>query len=442
MHNLRTLNEWLKFIESAHIQDIDMGLERVRNVYNRLALDFSSKCVISVAGTNGKGTTCRFIEQASLLANKRVGVYASPHIEQFNERIRLDGIDVTDANLCAAFAQVYNAANGNRSQNEKPITLTYFEYATLCALYLFAHSDIDICILEVGLGGRLDATNILDANIGIITSIGLDHQSYLGNTTEAIAGEKAGIIKAAQQVVIGYENMHETVKAVLETFSNRALLCGEDFGITHMHAGIIGWIDINGTLQKFSLVKAKIPPQNIMTSIATLKLIAEYFQSPQPLLLPVTTIDSLIEKVGLAGRFETINQAPLIILDVAHNEDSAEYLVTKMQQQDYNNCHIVIGMLKDKNIEGTIARLSLLNAKWYCVDLPTPRGEKSHRLATAVDKYQQKHLQFEKVSSALQQAVDDHRTNDIILIVGSFVLASLCLQELKQIINNKVNNFQ
>jgi dihydrofolate synthase/folylpolyglutamate synthase len=440
-----TLPEWLQYIETSHTQEIDMGLDRVVKVFDRLGLDFSEICVVSVAGTNGKGTTCRFIEQACLHVPFRVGVYASPHLLQFNERIRMCGVDVDDDTLCAAFAQVYEAAQGNASNNgaeleykcranesaaAESISLSYFEYATLCSLVIFVQSDIDICILEVGLGGRLDATNIIDAHIGVITSIGLDHQAYLGNTTEAISAEKAGIIKPAQQVVIGYSNMDESVNEVLKRFSNEALLRDRDFGVLQDKKNSLlaghgtGWINVNGISFTYALQDAKIPPQNIMTALASMHLIARFFNSPNSLLLEHKAIENLIDTVCVPGRFETLNASPHIILDVAHNEDSAKYLLTRMQQKRFAKCHIVIGMLKDKNIEATIDQLSALNAKWYCVDLPSQRGEKADRLQKAVNKHGQEAQQFENVALGLQQAIVHCRTNDIILGVGSFVLAA------------------
>lgn len=457
---MQNLNEWLAYIDSAHSQAIDMGLDRVVKVYRRLSLDFSSTCMVTVAGTNGKGTTCRFIEQACLQVPFRVGVYASPHIEQFNERIRVDGHDADDAMLCAAFAKVQAAASGLATQtlltDNTPshasavavdaISLSYFEYATLAALVIFAESKLDVCVLEVGLGGRLDATNIIDAHIGVITSIGIDHQAYLGNTTEAIAGEKAGIIKPLQSVVIGYTEMQASVAEVLSAFSNTALLCGEAFGLYPRLAGrgalssgcnspvsdCSGWINIDNKRLDIALNNAKIPPQNIMTALATLHLISRYFARAEPLLLTYTTLQALIAKVSVRGRFEVLSESPRIILDVAHNEDSAKYLVQRMQQMHFGHCHLVIGMLKDKNIEATIAHLSVLTPTWYCVDLPTERGEKGERLLTAVHSHQQEGRKFDSAANGLKQAVDAASEDDVILIVGSFILASQCMQVMTQ----------
>lgn len=435
------LSQWLKYIETAHTQTIDMGLARVSEVFDRLSLNFKNTCIITVAGTNGKGTTCRFIEQACLQAGYQVGVYSSPHIENFNERVRLQGHDVGDQHLSDAFARVHHAANS--SEAGVPISLSYFEYATLCSLVVFSEANLDICILEVGLGGRLDATNIIDANIGVITSIGLDHQSYLGDTTELIAAEKAGIIKPAQQVVIGYANVHESVKAILKKNNSTFMVSEKDFGLVasdsvntdprQCRKGLQGWINTSNQQIHFNLAEALIPPQNIMTALGTLQLIAKHFKCEETLVLAKDALVTLIPEVCMPGRLQTVSISPLIMLDVAHNEDSARYLVRRVQQMQYKHCHIVIGMLKDKNIEATIDCLADLNASWYCVDLPTERGEEAQRLAKAVAKHKQTSQSFGNVKLALEQAVHDYDTNDMILVVGSFILASSCMGALNEL---------
>jgi dihydrofolate synthase/folylpolyglutamate synthase len=438
---MRNLSQWLEYIETAHPHTIDMGLARVSEVLSRLSLNFKDTCLITVAGTNGKGTTCRFIEQACIQSDFKVGVYSSPHIEKFNERIRLQGCDVCDQVLTKAFAQVYQAAN--HFDGGEPISLSYFEYATLCSLVVFSDAKVDICLLEVGLGGRLDATNILDADIGVITSIGLDHQNYLGETTELIAAEKAGIIKPSQRVVIGYSDIHESVKAILKTNNSRFLASEIDFGVallepanngnTKCETTNVGWINTASQCLQFNLAEANIPPQNIMTAIATLQLISTYFNCKEPLVLATSELAKLIPSVSMAGRFQTLSYSPHIVLDVAHNEDSARYLVRRVQQMQYNHCHIVIGMLKDKNIEATIDCLAELNASWYCADLPTERGEKAKRLTKAVSKHKQNTQSFDSVKLAVEQAIHHYDTNDMILVVGSFILASSCISTLNEL---------
>jgi len=420
-----------------------MGLARVSIVAKRLGLDFTNICVVTVAGTNGKGTTCRFIEQACLKSGYKVGLYSSPHIENFNERIRLQGLDAADSVLCDAFAQVHHTANHatNDVESSEAISLSYFEYATLCALLIFSEANVDVCLLEVGLGGRLDATNIIDANIGVITSIGLDHQSYLGDTTELIAAEKAGIIKPAQKVVIGYADMHDSVKKILGNLNSKFTARDIDFGICDSSSqngeqgeGLkSGWINILKKKQLIDLTRSCIPAQNIMTAIAALHFIAQHFGRSEPLLLTTTALHKLIPNVSMPGRLQTLCQSPHVVLDVAHNEDSAKYLVHQVKQIKYKKCHIIIGMLEDKNVEATIDCLAALDATWYCTDLPTKRGEKAPRLINAVNHHSQACEAFTNVKLALKQAINQYRTNDMILVVGSFVLAAECMSAINEL---------
>lgn len=412
-----SLAQWLDYIENTHHKNIDMGLTRSRKVFVDLGVDFSQSCVVTVAGTNGKGTTCRFIEQACLAAGLRVGVYASPHIESFNERIRINGDDVGEADICAAFTTIHST--------KADTSLTYFEYATLAAFYLFAQQPLDVVIIEVGLGGRLDATNIVDANIGIITSIGLDHQAYLGNTTELIAAEKAGIVKPHQRVVIGYAPVHESIKDIVEFQKVEVLFKGEHFSDNSIYLSEADTVS-------FDISEAKIPQQNVMTAIAGLRCIAKHLGADEPLLVKQSSLQSLIQTVNMPGRLQVLSDAPSIVLDVAHNEAAAKLLVHNLQLKDFNKCHIVIGMLKDKNIESTINELLALKpATWHCIDLPSDRGEKAQRFADYLQSQGHSSHCYQTFAPALQAAKAAALKNDLILVVGSFVLASQCMHLLQ-----------
>ena len=214
------LSSWLDYISQQHPEVIDMGLERFAQVQNALDLKQPAPKVITVAGTNGKGSTARVIEALLLDAGYSVGTTLSPHVWRFNERIRIDGVEAGDATICAAFA-VIDHARGD-------LPLTYFEFSALAALFCMARSEVDVAILEIGLGGRLDAFNAVDADVAVITSIGLDHQAFLGDTREAIGGEKAGILRAGQRVVFG-QNMPESVYARCRALGLTPRCWGEDF---------------------------------------------------------------------------------------------------------------------------------------------------------------------------------------------------------------------
>lgn len=408
-----TLAEWLAYIESTHHQNIDMGLTRSRKVFMDMDIHFSKSCVITVAGTNGKGSTCRFIEQACLQAGLKVGVYSSPHITAFNERIRIDGHDVSDQAICEAFSAV--------EQAKQNTSLTYFEYATLAAFWAFAQNELNVIIIEVGLGGRLDATNIVDADIGVITSIGLDHQAYLGDTTNDIAREKAGIIKPNQQVVVGYAPVHNSVLESISSNNAVALFREQDFDDSNMFLA-------NGQTIHFNTAESKIPLSNVMTAIATLKCMAKVLKVDETLLLAHNDLQALINEVSMPGRLQVLSTQPYIVLDVAHNEAAAELVVKKLQQMSYARCHIVIGMLKDKNIEATLKRFNELSPyMWYCVDLPSERGEKAARFVPTLISLQQSNQCFSSLKEALQAAIDSAIADDLILVVGSFIVAQQCM---------------
>lgn len=424
--NNTSLDTWLARIERAHPVNIDMGLARINEVYARLSLDFSQSCVVTVAGTNGKGSTCRFIEQACVSTGITVGVYSSPHIEVFNERIRINGVLADDHLICAAFEGI-DAARGD-------ISLTYFEYATLASMLIFAQQSLQVCIFEVGLGGRLDATNIIDANVGVITSIALDHQAYLGNSLNGIAREKAGIIKNKQQVVIGYERHHSSIDEQISQLAvEHVYVKGRDFGND--------WIaPTSSSRLEFDVSKARIPKPNILTAIAALHCVENYFIERDSSFkdsrwLSHDNLQGLINEVSIEGRFETIKAQPLIILDVAHNEASAQLVCENLRTQKYKKLHIIVGMLSDKNIEVTLARLLELKPTCvHCIDLPPPRGEKAHRLARYVENSSNsatvaEYTSFDDAYQSIQNTIS---RNDCILIVGSFVLASQCKSYFKE----------
>ncbi len=437
-----TLKEWLEYIEQAHSTEIDMGLTRIRKVFSRLELSFSKQCIVSVAGTNGKGSTCRFIEQAGLRAGLKVGLYSSPHIERFNERIRVAGLDVEDEVLCQAFEQIDNA--------REEISLTYFEFATLCALVVFSQAQLDLIILEVGLGGRLDATNIIDADVGVITSIGLDHQSYLGDTLDEITREKAGIIKQKQHVVVGYTPLEPSIQELSQLHNGPVYLRGRDFGLdcpdnkgvkdlgsneiqaTHV------WLNALPDIQ-YQLSEAALPKQNIATAIMALHCVKEVFEEKSLEPISKTTsntipninrlfdkgfLNDVITTVGMSGRYEIVSTYPKIILDVGHNEAAAEYLCNRLSSEGFSNVHILVGMLKDKNIEATLSALKTLNATFYCIDLPGPRGAKASRLLSALEQNNQSARAFVSFKAAYECILSSINDDDGALLLGSFLLAS------------------
>lgn len=423
---MKTLAQWLAKIEVGHPSDIDMGLSRVNEVAKRLNIDLGRAVVITVAGTNGKGTTCALIEKVCLQAGLQVGVYSSPHLLQFNERIRVNAINASDSQICAAFENIERA--------KADTSITYFEYATLAALYAFQNASLDVVILEVGLGGRLDATNIIDADINVVTSIALDHQDYLGDTLTAIAREKMGIVKSDKLTVIGYEERYEDAERWLSSQHNQVLRLGEDFSYTFVDETYHGQLSISGRTIKYHWRASAIPTPNVMTAMASLHwlescLPQDAARKLKRILDDENGMSSVIEQAVLIGRAQVIHRHPHVLLDVAHNEASAQYLCGKIGTFSFSNCHIVVGMLKDKNIEQTLASFSDIKAHWYCASLPTARGEAFQRLVRSVPAENSASVcGFESVDDALASAVNQATKTDMIVVLGSFVTVAQAMR--------------
>lgn len=440
MNKNTSLSDWLTYIEQAHTKEIDMGLSRTKDLVKRLNIDFTEQFVVTVGGTNGKGTTCALIEQICLYAGLTVGVYSSPHLIDFCERIRLNGSLISESMLCDIFEQI-DISRKNPAQ--ALIDLTYFEFATLAALKTFSNQKVDVVILEVGLGGRLDAVNVIDADVAVITSIGLDHQAWLGDTKEKIAFEKAGIFRTNKPAIIGEETPQESMLEHAKQIDAKLICRGVDF----MFNEASDLISIQG--KQFSTKNAKIPKQNVATALATVNalshsafsrsdnVISLKLKTAHPFLARTSDIQAIIDKTQVMGRHhilrqQTTDECCAIILDVAHNEDSALQLSRLIRTYSFDTCHIVVGMLKDKNIEISLQVFSDINAHWYCVTLPTNRGEKAERLVRAVQLSTElnpnsKIEPFETVDLAFKQAVTNAQPKDIILVMGSFLTVAAVL---------------
>jgi dihydrofolate synthase/folylpolyglutamate synthase len=430
MKNKSSLSDWLIYIEQAHTKEIDMGLSRTIDLIKRLSIDFSSQTVVTVGGTNGKGTTCALIEQVCLKAGLSVGVYSSPHLVSFCERIRLNGELIDEVELCAIFEKIDIARQNT--------PLTYFEFATLAALKAFSDHNFDLVILEVGLGGRLDAVNAINTDIAVITSIGLDHQGWLGDTKEKIAYEKAGIFRANKPAIIGEPQAQKSMLDHAIKIGAQLILKGQHFIFDEEK----NRVEIQGHM--FSVKDTKLPKQNVSTALATINAISNNLSNEFTFLIPETDVQAVIDRTQVAGRHHVIrehkdNKHCAIILDVAHNEDSSLQLSRLIRTYRFNTCHIVVGMLKDKNVEISLRAFEKLNVHWYCASLPTQRGENAARLVNALqtpadekrDSARSKSsviLAFSDVKSAYIQALKDAQADDIILVMGSFLTVAAVLE--------------
>lgn len=407
LNAMSDLKAWLCYLEKLHPTTIDLGLDRVKTVAQRLDLLQPAPYIFTVAGTNGKGTTCRTLEMMLLAAKLRVGVYSSPHLIRFTERVRINNQESTEQATVNAFVEIENVRGD--------ISLTYFEYATLAALYQFKQAKLDVVILEVGLGGRLDATNIVDADIAIITTIDIDHVEYLGHTRESIGQEKAGIFKSKSIAIVGEQNVPTSIPLVAKSVNCPIFSVNHDW--FYHQIDNVKWSFQSSSVHYENLpIANNIPLANAATAVAAL--------SYSSLNITQDEIAKGLIQSSLVGRFQTIQQNPLVIVDVAHNPHAATYLVKqldklKAQRSKMGNIRIVIGMLKDKDIQGT---LSILKGDvWYCASLYGERGCQAEVLKGYFeDKGEGIIFTFDDVLTAYQKAMQDAEEDDIIIVCGSF----------------------
>jgi len=392
------LATWLCYLENLHSKTIELGLERVKKVAATLDVLKPAPTVFTVAGTNGKGTTCRTLEKVLMAAGYSVGVYSSPHLVRYTERVRVQSEELDEAYHTAAFAQI-EAARGETS-------LTYFEYSTLSALLLFKQLAVDVVILEVGLGGRLDATNIVDADVAVITSIALDHTDWLGPDRESIGREKAGVFRGGKPAVVGEPDMPQTIADVAAEKGAHLLRRGVDWSYSVEENS---WSFKDGQGELSGLPLPLVPQPNAATALAALRASA--------LNVSDDAIIQGIKEATLPGRFQVISQAPLVILDVAHNPHAAAYLAGRLAELPKRGRVLaVIGMLHDKDIAGTLACLSPQVDSWYCAPLEGPRGASAEQLIEHLGQGEV----YDTVAEAWYAAMNAATENDTVLVCGSF----------------------
>jgi len=433
MATFPTLAAWLAHLEIAHPVGIDMGLARIGKV--RDALHLSLDCpVFTVGGTNGKGSTCALLEAILLQAGYRVGCHTSPHLLAFNERARINGEDARDAMLLPHFEAVEAA----RLSLAEPVTLTYFEFTTLAIMHLFAASQLDAVILEVGLGGRLDAVNVFDADCAIITSIDIDHTRYLGTTREAIAHEKAGIFRAGKPAICADPMPPQTLIDHAKTIGADLWLFGQDF----RYEGQAGserrqWTYVGRTMRRASLAYPALRGANQLLNTAAALAGLEALRDR----LPVSAQDIRLglAKVALPGRFQVLPGKPVVILDVGHNPHAAAVLARNLDSMGYfPYTHAVFGVMYDKDIDGVIARMKGVIDHWYLTNLPTPRAASSAQIASAlreagVSEGENSHLaQYETPAQAFEAALGRAGEDDRILVFGSFLTVAGVIPVIRQ----------
>jgi dihydrofolate synthase/folylpolyglutamate synthase len=415
MENLTTLDDWLAYCERLHSKSIDMGLDRVKAVAERMGLAFDCP-VITVAGTNGKGSTCAMLEAILLQAGYRTGVYTSPHLVHFEERCRLRGDIVNASDLIACFARVEAA----RSQNGAEISLTYFEFTTLAIMQLMADAKLDVVILEVGLGGRLDAVNIFDADCAVTTSIDLDHMELLGPDRESIGREKAGIMRAGRPVVVSDPVPPQSVMDHAEDIGADLWRFGHDFNFSGDQQQW-GWAGRGRRYAGLAYPALRGANQLVNASgvLAALTALRDR--------LPVTAqaVRNGLAMVELPARFQIIPGQPTLVLDVAHNPHSVAALAENLDAMGFYPCtHAVFGAMADKDLAPMLGRVAPLIDKWYFTDLPTARAAVGADLHTTWEGVNTRRdvtaHAYKTPESALQAAIEAADPADRIVVFGSF----------------------
>jgi len=410
----QSLDHWLARVESLHPRAIELGLERVRTVAERLSLALTP-VVITVAGTNGKGSTCAMLESILLAAGYRVGLYTSPHLVHFNERARINGVAVSNEWLVERFEQV------ERARGDTP--LTYFEFTTLAILLGFQHSPLDALILEVGLGGRLDAVNLIDADCAIVTSIDLDHMEYLGPTRDAIGFEKAHVYRAARPAIC----TDPVPPATLVDHANRIgadlWLFGRDFNYSGDRQQ---WAYGGRSLRRASLAYPALRGANQLLNASGVLAALESLRDRLP--VSAQAIRQGFALVELPGRFQVLAGRPSIILDVAHNPHAAAHLASNLDNMGFfPETWAVFGAMRDKDLDRIIAALGERIDHWLLVDLPGPRAAPAALLAERVAAVRSGanapvHTEcFASPRQAMERAGAGASVDDRIVVFGSFL---------------------
>jgi dihydrofolate synthase/folylpolyglutamate synthase len=408
---MKTLQEWLDWCEQLHPVTIDMGLDRVKTVAERMALRFDCP-VITVAGTNGKGSTCAMLEAVLLQAGYRTGVYTSPHLVHFEERCRLHG----ESASAEAFAEAFAAVEAVRGD----VSLTYFEFSTLAILHLMAQSHLDVAILEVGLGGRLDAVNIIDADCAVITSIDLDHMAILGNDRERIGFEKAGIMRAGRPVIVSDPVPPQSVIDHAAAIGAELWLFGRDFNFSGDKQQ---WAWAGRDRRYSGMAYPALRGANQLINASGVLAALESLRQRIP--ITAQAVRNGLAMVELPGRFQIVPGQPVLVLDVAHNPHSVAALAANLDAMGfYPTTHAVFGAMADKDLLPMLQKVNPMVDKWYFTDLPLPRAAKATDLQHA---WQAQNTRTDTASSvhadpmqALHAAIEGADPADRIVVFGSF----------------------
>jgi dihydrofolate synthase/folylpolyglutamate synthase len=422
MMRFDSLKGWLDWQESLHPLAIDLGLERAAQVYHALNPDCLKPLTITVAGTNGKGSCIAFLEAIYRAEGYRVGAYSSPHILKYNERIKIDGKPVSDELICETFARI-ESVRGNTS-------LSYFEFGTLAALDIFWRSGLDVQLLEVGLGGRLDAVNIVDPSVSLITSIGIDHVDWLGSTREAIGQEKAGIFRAKTPAIVGDCDPPNSLLQNAVDKDARLYCIGKEFGFKKQST-TWDWFAGDRHISRLPEpgLKGEHQYRNASAVILAVELLAKS--------LPVSdlSIRTGLKNIHLLGRFQLINDKIPVLLDVGHNPEAVKTLVDYLKKAfPGKRIHAIFSMMKDKDIAGVLEIMNPVVYDWFFAPLANPRAasEALMREIFSTSSVPRISFGFTGFAEAFNAAKNQSLENDLLLVFGSFFLVSDCLNEFEK----------
>ena len=408
-----TLDEWLDWQLTLNPAEIMLGLERVGSVWQKVHPDPFSPVVITVAGTNGKGSSVAYLREILTSAGYRVGCYTSPHLNRYNERIVINGKEASDSAICGAFDII------DQQRGDTP--LTYFEFGTLAALLLISKAHIDVAILEVGLGGRLDAVNIVDADVALITTVDLDHMDWLGPDREAIGYEKAGIMRSGKPVVFATEDAPKSVVRYADEIGAELLLAGESFSYKRTEQGW-DWWSVTG--KRHSLPMPSLRGRFQLNNASAVLMALEQLKEQLPVDQQSVRVGLLSAKVP--GRFEVVGKEPVVVLDVAHNPEAARALRSNLQDMFCAGETVaVFSMLSDKDISQVVDILKDTIDRWCLYALEGSRAAtldelKHSLLKTGVDA--ERILVFSSGTEAFQEAKKQAGHEGRVVAFGSFYL--------------------
>lgn len=409
-----TLDEWLAWQETLHPKSIDLGLARVRKVYQALRPKQPPPFTLTVAGTNGKGSSVALLDAMLRAEGYRVGAYTSPHLLCYNERIRVNGECAKDDAICDAFERIDRARDGT--------TLSFFEFGTLAALDLFSQSALDVQILEVGLGGRLDAVNIINADAALIASIDIDHRDWFGDSREAIALEKAGILRPGRPAVVGDPKPPQSLLDFAAANGIALSLQGKAFG--YERAGSAwNWFGAGGRLEHLPL-PALAGAHQLLNAAAAIQLL-RLVDTQRP--VSDAAIRRGLETVKLAGRFHYVDGPVPTLLDVAHNPQAAGILADYLQEKfSGKKIHAVFAVMRDKDIAGVVAPLKPLVERWYLAPVPLARAASEAELTTLFEELSVAPVEggFAKATDAFAAAAGNAPKDGLVVVFGTFPLVS------------------